>query len=104
MKAVATVLGVARSNLAKQLTKPMTGKGGGRPAQPDTELVTSIRSVIATMPTYGYRRVHAILKRQAVAAGLTPPPNHKRVYRVMKVNKLLLQRHATWRREKGLIG
>ena len=54
MKAVASVLGVARSNLAKQLTKPMTGKSQGRPAQPDTELVTSIRSVIATMPTYGY--------------------------------------------------
>ncbi len=103
MKVVATVLKVARSNLAKQLTKPKTGKSQGRPAQPDTELVTAIRSVIATLPTYGYRRVHAILKLQAVAAGLTPP-NHKRVYLVMKVNKLLLQRRATWRRVKGLIG
>ncbi len=93
MKVVATVLGVARSNLAKQLTQRVRSKSQGRPAQPDTELVTSIRSVIATMPTYGYRRVHAILKRQAVAVGITPP-NHKRVYRVMKVNNLLLQRHA----------
>ena len=40
------------------------------------------------IPTYGYRRVHAILKRQALAA------NHKRVYRVMKVHGLLLDRHA----------
>ena len=36
------------------------------------------------IPTYGYRRVHAILKRQVLAA------NHKRVYRVMKVHGLLL--------------
>jgi hypothetical protein len=32
-------------------------------------------------------------KRQALAAGLKPP-NHKRVYRVMKVHGLLLDRHA----------
>jgi putative transposase len=35
----------------------------------------------------------AILKRQALAAGLKPP-NHKRVYRVMKVRDLLLDPHA----------
>jgi transposase InsO family protein len=39
------------------------------------------------------RRVHAVLKRQALAAGLKPP-NHKRVYRVMKVHGLLLDRHV----------
>jgi hypothetical protein len=44
-------------------------------------------------PTYGYRPVHAILKRRALATGLKPP-NHKRVYRVMKVHGLLLDRHA----------
>src|SRR6188472_4404457 len=38
-------------------------------------------------------RVHAVLKRQALAAGLKPP-NHKRVYRVMKVHGLLLDRHV----------
>src|SRR5262249_54032174 len=52
-----------------------------------------IKAVIAELPTYGYRRVHAILKRQALAAGLKPP-NHKRVYRVMKAHDLLLDRHA----------
>jgi hypothetical protein len=55
--------------------------------------VAQIRAVIAELPTYGYRRVHAILKRHALAAGLKPP-NHKRVYRVMKVHDLLLDRHA----------
>jgi putative transposase len=65
----------------------------GRPPLPDEELVAQIKTAIAELPTYGYRRVHAILKRQAVAAGLKPP-NHKRVYRVMKVHGLLLDRHA----------
>jgi hypothetical protein len=41
----------------------------------------------------GNRRAHAIHQRQALAAGLKPP-NHKRVYRVMKVDGLLLDRHA----------
>ena len=52
----------------------------GRPPLPDDKLVAEIKAVIAELPTYGYRRVHAILKRQALAAGLKPP-NHKRVYR-----------------------
>ena len=43
------------------------------------------------IPTYGYRRVHAILKRQVLAA------NHKRVYRGMKVHGLLLDPpHQHW--------
>jgi putative transposase len=92
MKAVARVLHVSRSNIAEQLKKPVPGTKG-RPPGPDTELVAAIRSVIADMPTYGYRRVHAILKRQAHKNG-TAMPNHKRVYRVMKANNLLLQRHA----------
>ena len=49
--------------------------------------------MIGELPTYGYRRVHAILRRQARAAGL-PAPNHKRVYRVMREHGLLLQRHS----------
>ena len=65
----------------------------GRPPLPDDKLVAEIKAVITGLSTYGYRRVHAILKRQALAAGLKPP-NHKRVYRVMKVHGLLLDRHA----------
>ena len=60
-----------------------------RPPLPDDKLVVEIKAVIAELPTYGYRRAHAILKRQALAAGLKPS-NHKRVYRVMKVPCCLL--------------
>jgi HTH-like domain len=92
MKAVAYVIGVSRSNLADRLQE-RSKKRIGRPPLPDDELVFHIEAVIAELPTYGYRRVHAVLKRQALAAGLQPP-NHKRVYRIMKVHGLLLARHT----------
>ncbi len=55
--------------------------------------MAEIKAVIAVLPTYGYRRVHAILERQALAAA-SKPPNHKRIYRVMKAHGLLLDRHT----------
>jgi putative transposase len=89
MKTVAEVIGVARSNLIERLRERRIG----RPPAPDRDLAAAIKAAITELPTYGYRRVHAILKRQALAEG-RPPPNHKRVYRVMKVHSLLLDRHA----------
>jgi len=86
------LIGVSRSNLADRLQE-RSKKRIGRPPLPDDELVSKIKPVIAELATYGYRRVHAVLKRQALAAGLKPP-NHKRVYRVMKVHGLLLDRHV----------
>ena len=103
MKTVAEVIGVSRSNLIERM-RERAKKRIGRPPLPDDNLVAEIKAVIAELPTYGYRRVHAILKRQALAAGLKPS-NHKRVYRVMKVHGLLLDRHAggTERRHDGRI-
>jgi putative transposase len=92
MKTVAEVIGVSRSNLVQRL-QDRPQKRIGRPPLPDDELVAQIKAVIGELPTYGYRRVHAVLKRQVRAASLKPP-NHKRVYRVMKVHGLLLDRHA----------
>jgi putative transposase len=91
MKTVAEVIGVSRSNLIERM-RERPKKRIGRPLPADN-LVAEIKAVIAELPTYGYRRVHAIPKRQALAAGLKPT-NHKRVYRVMKVLDLLLDRHA----------
>jgi putative transposase len=92
MKTVAEVIGVTRSNLIERL-QDRPRMRIGRPPLPDNELVATIKAVIAELPTYGYRRVHAILKRQARAVG-HKWPNHKRVYRVMKIHGLLLDRHA----------
>ena len=49
--------------------------------------------------TQGYRRVHALLRRQAEQDG-GAAPNVKRVYRVMRVHGLLLQRHTSNRPER----
>lgn len=49
--------------------------------------------LIAYLPTYGYRREHALLRRQPEKIGRAVP-NVKRVYRVMKLHGLLLQPHS----------
>src|SRR5262249_56388005 len=92
MKTMAEVIGVCRSNLIERM-RERAKKRIGRPPLPDGTLVAEIKAVITELPTYGYRRVHAILKRQALAAGFKPP-NHNRVYRGMKVHSLLHDRHA----------
>ena len=91
MSAVASVLGVSRPHLSSS-RQPAAGRRG-RPPLPDAELLAAIQALVADLPTYGYRRVHALLRRDAEREG-RPAPNVKRVYRVMKVHGLLLQRHA----------
>ena len=92
MKTVCDALHMARSNIAVQIKAPIA-KPLGRPPQPDADLVAEIKAVIGETPTYGYRRVWAVLRRAAWAQGL-PPPNHKRIYRVMNADGLLLNCHA----------
>ena len=92
MKTVCDALGVARSNTAVRARAPLTIPVG-RPPQPEANLLAEIKAVIEEMPTYGYRRVWAVLRRAAKAQGLQSP-NHKRIYRVMKAHGLLLRRHA----------
>jgi putative transposase len=93
MKTVADVLGVARSNLTVQAAPTTVRQGRGRRSQPDAALLAEIKELIAELPTYGYRRVHALLRRRREATG-ERAVNVKRVYRVMKTHGLLLQRHS----------
>jgi putative transposase len=93
MKAIADALGVARSNLAAQTAAQRTRQRRGRPPQPEAELVAEIKALIASQPTYGYRRIHALLRRQRREPG-GATVNVKRVYRVMKTHGLLLERHT----------
>ena len=69
MKTVAEAIGVSRSNLAER-RQERPQKRIGRPPLPDKELVAQIKAVIGELPTYGYRRVHAILKRSGAGCGL----------------------------------
>jgi putative transposase len=85
MKAVADTLGVARSNLAEGAKR-----GGSRPRppyrkagracpraalRPDpwAELLARIRPLVDARPSYGYRRISALLNRQAETEGWPAP-------------------------------
>ncbi|HFI4190179.1 TPA: IS3 family transposase, partial [Escherichia coli] len=57
----------------------------------DMDVLLRIHHVIGELPTYGYRRVWALLRRQAELDGM-PAINAKRVYRIMRQNALLLER------------
>jgi len=97
VKAVAEALGVARSNLVEQL-KPSVARPR-RPRPDDEWLVPMIRAIVAERASYGYRRVTALLNRQ-LHAEARPRINHKRTYRIMRINQLLLPRYHG-RRERS---
>lgn len=71
MKVVADTLGVARSNLVEQVRG--TPKPRGRyQRQGDDELLAAIRQLTDARPTYGYRRITALLNRARRASGAEP--------------------------------
>ncbi|MGF6261868.1 putative transposase [Paraburkholderia youngii] len=92
MKQVCDVLGVARSNVAARLARPADWQDGRSARKTDDAgLVDEIRLTVTDLPSYGYRRVWGMLRRQREGRGITPV-NAKRVYRVMRAHGLLLQR------------
>ena len=92
MKTIANVLGVARSHLHERVHRPTAARGSYCKAA-DEELLPLIRRLVDERPTYGYRRVTALVNRVLVAEG-RPAANHKPVFRIMKRHGLLLQRHT----------
>jgi transposase InsO family protein len=96
MKTVADVLGVARSHLHDRVRRPARPRGRYRKAA-DEELLPLIRRLVDERPTYGYRRITALTNRTLAADG-KPAANHKRVFRIMQREGLLLQRHSGRRR------
>ena len=92
MKAVADTLGVSRSNLIERLKVRAEPRRRYHKAQ-DAAVLPRVRRLVDARPTYGYRRITALLNRDLVAEGAAPV-NHKRVYRLMKLHGLLLERHT----------
>jgi hypothetical protein len=89
VKRITDTLEVSRSNQYEK-----SHPSGRRHHRTDEgEFLSGIRKIIDQRPTYGYRRVTALLNR-SLEAEWRPRVNHKRVYRIMKRNGLLLQRHT----------
>jgi putative transposase len=95
MKMIAETLGVARSNLYDRL-KGTTPARGRYHRRGDAELLARITRLVTARPTYGYRRITAVLNRELKAEAL-PPANHKRIYRLMQMHRMLLARRYTER-------
>jgi transposase InsO family protein len=98
MKVVTDTLGLARSNIAERV-KAARRKRGPQNRPGDLELAAEIRRLVDTKPTYGYRRIAALIKRARRADG-GQPVNAKRVYRLMKKHGLLLAQHTGRRRPR----
>ena len=89
MKTIADTLDVSRSNLYE---KPAgTRRNQIRPD--DARYLTIIRMITDNRSTYGYRRVTALINRMLGEQG-QPRVNHKRIYRIMKIHHLSLQKHT----------
>ena len=84
MSRVAEVLCVARSNLNARTGGKTQTRGAYRKAD-DADLVPAIRRLVDARPTYGYRRITALLNRERKAVDLALV-NRKRVLRIIPVD------------------
>lgn len=98
MKAVTKVLGVSRSNVVERM-KAARPRRGPQTRDGDMELAAEIRRLVDLRPTYGYRRIAALLARERRSSSAAPV-NAKRVYRLMGKHGLLLARHSGRRRAR----
>ncbi len=98
MKAIVRALGVSRSNLLEQRSKRQKAPEAATESEPavvaeaqetgeNGVLLARIRELVGERPSYGYRRVTALLNRE-----LSERVNPKRIYGIMRRNKLLLER------------
>jgi len=60
MKTVASTLGVARSNVAARIKRDRPRRGPQH-REGDAELTADIRRFVDARPTYGYRRISALI-------------------------------------------
>ena len=94
MKAIADTLGVSRSNLMERPSRAPGRRPYRKPE--DATLLPVIRRLVDERPTYGYRRLTALLNRLLRTEG-KPTINGKRVLRILQVNGLTLERHTALR-------
>ncbi len=93
MKAIADTLGVSRSNLYDKRSEDRTPRRRRYRKAADEDLLRLIREIVDERTTYGYPGTTALLNRKLAALG-RPRVNEKRLYRIMAINGLLLEKHT----------
>lgn len=89
---VSRCLRISRAQLHAMVSRSKNWQDRRRKRKPDdTEALARIHTVISDLPTYGYRRVWALLRRQSETDDMAVI-NAKRVYRIMRQNALLVER------------
>ena len=96
MSRVAETIGVSRSQLHERAAGTSKPRGAYRKVE-DDDLLPVLRRLADARPTYGYRRLTALLNRERRTAGMEVV-NHKRVLRILSLHGLTLER-STGRRE-----
>lgn len=66
----------------------------------DTSILEEVIELKEKRPTYGYKRITAMLNRTRCAKGL-PKYNRKRIYRIMSMNDLLLMKYPKRKKHSG---
>lgn len=99
MTALGTTLGVYRSKMYDRLNGGAKPRRSRRKAQ-DAAVLPCTQAFVAKRPTYGYRRITALLNRELRTQGL-PTVNHKRLYRMMARNDLLPEHSGCDRPERS---
>jgi putative transposase len=65
----------------------------------DSQVLIQINAIISLRPTYGYKRVTAMVNKLRKSLGHNKV-NKKRIYRIMKINGLLLPKSIVTRTHK----
>jgi putative transposase len=103
MKPIAEALGVSRSHLISSFQQENNNSSRKVREQnniiSDEEIILKLRIITNGRPTYGYRRACAVLNRNLIKEGVKRV-NHKRVYRIMKMEKLLLPKYIGFKPER----
>lgn len=92
---VARALNVARSHVNEACGRAAKPRGPYREAE-DAGFLAPIRTIVDARPTYGHRRVTALLNRRLRLEG-KPTVNARRVLRIMRHHRLTLERHTARR-------
>jgi hypothetical protein len=77
---------VTRASLYSEQAETLTPNAGepavAAPHPDDDQVLTALRTLVTTHPTFGYRRLTVLLRSQ-----LKRPINHKRVARLMRQHR-----------------